>query len=416
MLYTLKLDSCITVDTVKNEYIYYTTGNVKQIVTSLWKSGQWVKDYKIEYSYDPNGNCVMSIKYWWIFNYWSAIDKAEYQYNNNNNILSVYIYKDSMSNLNNVNEWKNNTKYEYEYTNTNYIKTTTSYSWRTDHWIFSAKNEYTTDNAGRITLSTNYSWEDNQWKNAMKIEYLYNGNGYLTQKIFIAWILDKWENLEKFNYAYNFKGNTTLYSRSGWGSSKWVNHEKIEYTYDNNNNMILSSTYRWKNDLWNNYEKSSVNYDQSIYCSDVAFPQEHTTPVLYSPIIKWYGTLVNKPDSTLVNIWDTTSNTWNNGTRKFYYFSPFIIPIITTNASKNMHKNAPIALGKSNNGSILLINNKPKFAAILEIYSVNGRMVKKINILGHDTIINISTLSTGVYWVKLSTRNSYSLVFSLIKL
>ena len=409
-IYLEKLDSAITIGKMKIENIFNNQGKVTQQIFSRWDSGQWIYDYKTEFSYQNNGKIKIYTKVAWAVNHWENREKIEYQYNTSGDILKINQY--SFWDV-----WENRIKFEYIYTPYANFDSLLVSDWKTNQWESYLKNENTYNLSNKVIKIDLYAWDHDRWNNIYKYDFTYDMNRNLTQLLQVDWSSGVGENSLKYNYSFNDDQNTTSYNKYFWApnSNQWKNEDKIAYEYDSNKNMISYTHYEWKGDKWNGMEKCSLSYNNASKYEDIAFPEEYSPPSQFPKILEWYGTYSYRLDSGIVYSWDTTINNWDSGTKEYYYYSPFTIPIISGNPSKNLKKSMPITVKTNSTGSVLFITNKNKYTSSIEIYSANGKMVKKVNVTGKNETLNISQLSAGTYWIILTDNYSTSFVTSFIK-
>lgn len=406
--YKIKLDSIVHIDEIKTEYVYNNNGRVTQLISSLSESGQWINEGNYEYFYDKNDNIIKSVVKFWDAGKWVDFLKNENTFDVNNNItLQITCTVES-------DKWINFAKYEYFYDNNNNITLLTHYARESDQWIVKFKNEYQCDLNGNITLITEYQRVADQWENLSKHEYTYDGGKIILINAY-NWNETLWENSGKYEYTYNTSGNTTLFIEYSWESDKWVNSSKCDYIYDSSDNMILSDYRDWESGQWTGYYKCSIAYDLSVDYSDIAFPEETTTPGIWITIPMWNGIINNKPDSGMTYWWDTLTNNWDSGTKIYYHYSPFIVPIITPPPSINKNTTAPLTIQSDLTGSLLFFTNHSGSDIALSIYLLNGKRAKRVAVPETGLTLDISLLASGVHFVKYTDRNSVPVITSFVK-
>lgn len=406
--YTLQLDSMVLVDDSKDEYTYNKNGDVTKIIIYEWDAGLWVNSIKYGYTYDNNGNMTFLNILIWDDGQWVNYYKYDLSYDNSNNMIS-WVYQSWEPD-----QWVNAGKHEYTYDNSGKLILYNQYTSSLDQWENNSKNEYVYDNNATLVLV--YVWETDQWVNFQKIEYSYNNSGNIISSLWYDWEDSVWENTGKVEYTYNNIGNTTLYMYYTWLSEQWVNSEKIEYNYDNSNNMILHNEYRWEFNQWINSAKSEETYDHSVSILDVAYPNDIQSPDLLTWITTWYGSgNNNKLDSAKLFNWNDTTSSWDINFDIKYYYSPFIVPIFDDHPLICKNSTGPLSIKSNPTGSLLYLTNHSGSDIAVSIYSIGGKTAKRIIVPKSGMVLDVSSLSAGIYFVKFTGRSTGSSVASFVK-
>jgi len=348
----------------KDEYEYDTKGNlIKEIWYEIYEGKiQWYAFTNWEYCYDENDYLNYYINYDrdWITGEWYYFGKGEYTYDSSGNeIMFLYFQWDE-----NYSQWGKVSKLDYTYDINGNLIQSISQEWNDsiNQWINYKKSESTYDGNGRMTNSMSYEWDENnnQWNYFAKSEYTYDTNGNNTQNVSSQWINDQWLADRKYEYTYVANGNLINYISSDWvsDSNQWINTNKREYIYNN-----------------------SYSYDQLVI------------PFFYS------NNYFNHMQTENIGSYrDNDLNQWvifNN--RQYFYTEQNIGKITEVNTLlANIYPNP------AENYVVFTLNNPE--SAVVEIFDIKGERVIE-QIMRSDKQINVSHLSSGIYFYKITSGN-----------
>ena len=373
----------------KRKYAYDANGNRTSVIFYSWNSyanpNRWNISRKHAYTYDANGNRVLDIGYYWYTttSQWIYETKSDYTFDANDN-LSLEISYDW-----NVNQWIYDDKFEYTFDANNNLILKINYDWDTNvnQWKNYNKIEYTYDVNNNKTSEIEHYWYEytNQWINFNRIEYTYDVNNNLILEIGYAWDVNanQWKNYNKIEYTYDVNNNLTLKIIHAWdvNANQWKNYKKYEYNFDANENRILYVSYDWDDNLnqWIFNQKNENNYDLSINVSDLIVPL-------------WYINAFN-PTNKLLDIfshyWNTTTNSWDNGYKYFFYYSD------TSGINELSDNNIKLYPNPVNND--LNINFENNIGpAIFEVFNMQGTKLLTQKVSTKDQI-HLNYLHSGVY-------------------
>ncbi len=113
--------------------------------------------------------------------------------------------------------------------------------------------------------------------------------------------------------------------------------------------------------------------------------------------------------------WDTTTNTWDIDINVKYYYSPFIVPILNDHPLISNNATGPFTVQGNQTGSSLTFTNHSGSDIDVAIYSLNGKRAKRVVVPETGLAIDISFLSSGVYFIEYFDRNTASVITSFLK-
>jgi len=310
----------------------------------------------------------------------ASVNKAKYAYDSNGNqtLYEEYIWDKTnnklIGNVKSVSTYNSNSK----------ITLKVNYSWdgTNNVWIENWKGESNYDSNGNVTLEIVSFWDaiNNIWKGNSKMEYTSDSNGNRTLRLSYSWDATNniWKGSYKYERTYDINGNETLYVSYAWDATKnvWIGSYKYERTYDINGNETLDVSYNWDatNNIWKGTTKYEYNYDSNG----------------------------NKAQ----RIYFTFSSEWVLGYISTYFYSLKNIAAVSNPSSINIHIYPNPA---KNELQITGLTEPSKFS----LFDLNGKSLMSKNIINNE-VISISTLSKGIYIVRLKTSEG-SIISKLIK-
>ncbi len=350
--------------TSKEEYTYNTSGQLTKAERYYRDSDVWIKISKEEFIYDSNGNLTENTSAIWITttNQWSNSYKYVTIYSNNKMTGQI-----SYEWLNG--EWTPEYKSDFMYVLNN-IETFNSYDWIGGQWILDERGVLTYS-SGKISEITTEEFINSNWTLSDKTIYIRNATtGKVEEVIYQVWDGTKWKNEDKDNYTLDTKGNiiSEIYSESDDGSS-WQPNYKTEYTYDGS--KLMSNYY-------NPYNRDSFYYDLSIE----NFPH------------------YNKVLTNLGSYYDGTA--WIIDSKTTYYYSD------STMNLKDLSDSDFVTVYPNPVKNTLNITLSTYTAANTSLYDITGRVVLQQKLQALNTSLNLETLNSGVYLLKVVTDQGFA--------
>jgi hypothetical protein len=235
------------------------------------------------------------------------------------------------------------------------------------------------------------------------------------------------------NYAYDINGNLLLicqYEGAQYGGEYCKLYHKYEWTYDNKGNRITQiknglTRYEWTYDnngnitthaiLNSNDEvssKSEYTYDFSYSIADLIYPPPYLTlsEIGMDFLNSWYGHWDWEPHTSnmlteIVESWDETG--WRLDTTILYWSGKQfgIADFPKDNSSIKVYPNpttGELTIDASTSSATygeLTINN-------VEVFDIYGKLLSSHHLIPSSSnhLLNISHLTAGVYFIKISTE------------
>lgn len=358
--------------------------------------GKWIKDEKEEYSYDANGKWTKYISYFWseTSGQWVGRYKNEFAYNTNDE-GGVETYSEwNTTSL----QWDKTSQFEYIFDTNSLLAQILTYKYdKTSlQWVKAERDSYTYNTSGKCTLILiDELYGNNQWINENKYEYTYDANGRMITDLYSWWdsSLDdsRWRPRTKYEYTYNSDGKVTTEKVTEFETfgSNIESVSKYDYTYDSNGNPTQELKSTWETSIsdWVLREKAIWTYDLSFDLSDLIFPPA---------IFKDYD-VYNKPLDYITYSLDETMSNWEIDYKSIPYYS-------NQNGTgiSEIRSIEPVIYPSHVSEGFYLKSSEKNMQ--VSIYNLSGTLLFNKQVSG-DEYINVSTLSKGIYLVKIATGN-----------
>lgn len=334
---------------------------------------------------------------------WNYISGSNYEYDSNDNLISRTELSWDFS----TSKWRNSSKISYTYNGSNKLTNELYQNWNPANSMFenSFQNNYIYV-GGIITELIDQEWENGAWKNDYKSTFDYNGA--LIDKAFSYTWDGQWDLEDRSTVTYNGNNRFNEILTEDWDGSAYVAGDRQLFTYDGNNKLSVSIYESWDGSGWveedrtlytidasgnrtkrtdiydgTSYEVNYV-YDTNSLMSNFAHPFKEKTGLDY--IVEDYP-YYNKILSA--NNGGTSLTTYN-------YDSALILGIEDFKIVDNNIKVFP----NPTSGNITIESLKSIIKNV-EIYNALGRKV----FYTQETHFNIDNLSTGVYFMKMTSND-----------
>jgi len=450
-------------DKVFYRHIYsYENGNNTASLRQVWDNEQWMDNILDSYVYDTSNNLIETNGYWWntIEKEWNHIMKDIYIYDSQNNIIEVISKKGSWGVL------INDTKDTYTYDSQNNITEDLYQSWESGKWINISVCILTYDDKNNRTESLVQLWDndkwldytkaiydydiynnrtgwiqqkwDTSWTNFDKVVFTYNTNNKMCARLSQFWNETQWENEDSVSFILDAQNNLISQIHIWW-SNKWENELRVNYSYDENNNATSGNFQLWEEETW-------VDAGPGVAVYFLFYYNNMQSMKILSPGHRFTATYIIKPTSckitatagangTITPNGEVTVTIGEDQTFTFSANSGFEIEkvlidgtndtaavIAGTYTFENVTADHTISvsfkkttgIAEITNGQFrlypnptdgkLLIESGNLFVEKVEIYDIHGRNVlSRTPYLSPVTVIDISHLPSGTYFVKLKT-------------
>ena len=269
--------------------------------------------------------------------------------------------------------------------------------------------DYSYDQAGNIASRTNYNNFDGTWELGGVYQYSYNSDnqivlsvltmggiqfqkveytytdGRLSEELWYSYNGSGLSPDEKLCYTYNADGKLTQIDDSvSDGGNGWTYFGRHNYMYDNAGNCTEHHYY----DITDmEAERSIFQFDYDMMLDETLMPHtpEMTRPETYTnvnaySVEQWYSVDV---DHRLQYVCDY-----------FYYYSDINLGIRQADAPS-------LTLSPNPTADVVSIGGLSEHPAQVQIIDVAGRVVKTATLSECSNQLNVSTLPTGCYTVRI---------------
>lgn len=349
---------------------------IQTLLSETWTSGNWVKSTQMTYTYDVNGNTLTSLSQIWDIPTLSWKDMSRSNFTNNPDGTASVVTSQAW----NGSAWNNSSRMTFTYNAAKKIVTEVSEIWVVAVWQNLSRQTNTYDGSGYLTNNLSQMWDmiSSAWKNSAQTTYTNYPNGTVNFETTQTWDGSAWTNSAKTTFTYNPSGKIQTAVTEDWKSGSWQNDSKVTNTYNGNGN-IINELYQ----LWDAGSTSWVNDSQSNY--------------------------TNNPNGTAFQIimqeWKVS--VWENTQRLTFTYSP------STSISESI-KEADYTLYPNPAYNVITIKAKSSIpGSDYSITDQTGKVVQKGILFDEITTLDITTLSNGIYFLKIGERNQNT--FKLIK-
>jgi len=323
-------------------------------------------NYKFEYEYDDEGNIILLTK-----TDPNLIHKEENEYNADNQIVVKKIYEDYGTGF------KFLEQYFYTYQ----------------------------DTLLQTVLRQNIS--PNGPLNSIKQEFTYNKESQLKHIAKSDWVMGNWLHTEIFELEYNESGDILYYSfELLYTGDEFVKIGRYRFKYNDENGLTERTYHNGMGSEWNPKESNRYRFYYETLKEDenLLFPNIYQFDELN---FNWFS-----PNNKLIK-----DDYWLTDCGGSIYFVESAIYsyrtiTITTNLEVILSNNSPLHIYPNPTTGELIINNEQLTINNVEVFDIYGKChLSRVKCLepsvachASRVTLNISHLSSGFYFVKVSTE------------
>lgn len=283
-----------------------------------------------------------------------------------------------------------------------------------EDYKYKAEIEY--NQFGLVTNSEAFIWEEpmEDWSNYRKEENAYNENGNIIRSESYTWNLlqSKWVGNSKFEQSFNKFGNILISITYQWDdlTDSWLNDSKTENTYTESGKLASNSNYNWYNTLqkWiggNKHETVFNEFDEKIKTIEYVWDLKTDNWKVSTISLEGYWNDSHNADGNIIAhvfvAWNETLNNWSPK-EKYYYFRS--LHNITTEIPEILaHKRFVEVYPIPATDAIHIKINSVVFYGTFSLFSSNGFLLKKSDLTGNITSVQISDLPKGNYILHIKT-------------
>jgi hypothetical protein len=360
---------------------YNSQGLVTARLYQMNFCGNWTNISKFTYTYDARNNRLTELYQPWRNEDWDNHHYLTSIYDAQNNLLiqlsQYWIYGN----------WKNTSKSTFTYDVQNIKQTRLYQTWQNENWKDQYKSTYTYDTQNNMLSEFEQTWLDENWKNYCQYTYTYDDQNNRITRIYQTCYDENWKIWNKYTYTYDADKNLITTFFQLWQEGNWQNSGKYNYTYDAQNNRVTTLYQSWQDEKWKNNSTTMWNYDINNNATIVEYwtwAGENLQPATAGGLTLFYNQMqsnielsydyVHKVTTTYIKVPNPSS------IEKFLEMSISIYPNPTT--------------GKLN------ITSEEQNIQLISLCNLSG--IKLFST--QDTILDISHLVTGIYFVQIITK------------
>jgi hypothetical protein len=323
---------------------------------------------KITNTYDANGNMTKATTQKWntVTSVWEVYMMTSYTLNTDGTA------KESLTQMNNQDGmgWIDMSKSTFTYNASKQVLTEAAYSWGGIMWFASTTRTNTYESGGHLLNVTMQSSDflTQQMKNFWKIDYTYNSDGSSNQTINQSWnATNQWVNSSRTTSSYISSNQKASVLNENWVNGAWVNSTRWSYTSSNNGLALEMLREDWTNGNWTDGSKflNTMNSNHQ--------------PIQFT-WLSW---------NTDLKIWENVSrDTWD------YNFTGIQLAELAGKALKVFPN--PFV-------DELTIENGTLDIAGIQVFNITGQLVNSFKSNGSVTKLNLGSLKTGTYFMKIKS-------------
>ena len=270
------------------------------------------------------------------------------------------------------------------------------------NWVLSGKALSTYQNDTLLLEETSYSWNSASvtWDMTGRTQNSYTGT-LLTNSVEQQWISSSWVNSANTVYTYDNNRNIINELYQYWDGIGWVNSNQIANTYDASNRLMTNLTQNFINNSWSNnflYEYSYDNNGNRVMRSYKSWDYYTGTLVGGSKYLYAFDAN-NLMISSTYQYLDTGTGNWINSSLVSYYYSAHTYGVDDI-FSHGLYKVYPNPATER----IFIEPTDPGAHAIRSaaIFTITGQEVLHQQVDGTKTMMDVSTLPAGIYFLRLT--------------
>lgn len=348
----------------------------QKIQTSLeetWKNGTWENFTQTLNTYDGNGYLIHDLTQDW-----------------------------------NV-SWKNKLQTDYANNPDGTVQQSITQSWNTgtSQWDNLQRMNYTYTAAKKVLTLESEVWYDPNWGSFFRQTNTYDGNNFLIKSTIQTYsLIYLWENSSQVIYTNNLDGTVSqsvyqAWDPWGYGVDNWYDVERTTYTY-NNSKPITAISERWNGTIWENFSKETYDYDGSGYLIHTLSQNwlSNNWKDDAQSFITNYGN--GTPYQIIAQDADASGLVWTNVSKTTFTYTALAVNDHVVEKSFVVYPNPA-------HDSVTIQTNGNSLDMKYWVTDQLGRQFLKGSITGMETVIDVSQLASGVYFIKMGQNKNQSI-------
>ncbi|MEI6683292.1 MAG: T9SS type A sorting domain-containing protein [Bacteroidota bacterium] len=274
-----------------------------------------------------------------------------------------------------------------------------------NNWVLSGKALSTYQNDTLLLEETSYNWNSANvtWDLTSRTQNNYTGN-LLSTSLVQQWNNSSWVNSSRTVYTYDNHGNDINELYQYWVGTGWMNTNQTVNSYDANNHLMSTLTQDFINNSWSNNTLYEYSYDNSgnTTVRTVKYWDLNTGMLMGGSKYLYTFDANNQSVSTTYQYLDSGTGNWINSSLTSYYYSAHTYGVNDI-FSIGLFKVFPNPATER----IFIESAKPGANPIQSaaIFGITGQEVLHQQVNGPRTVMDVSTLPAGVYFLRLTGKD-----------
>lgn len=396
----------------RNTFYITPSGKIGQHTREAWNAGNWLNNSRYTYSFDAADNQTVSLYEVWNGSTWQPSGKIEntgYNANGGWAAQTTQVYSGG--------NWQNLSRIQQTYlAGSNKVEFRRFENWNMTNAVWDKFEQfyhtYFQDSIGTIIKSVPDTL--NNWVNANKYIYNYAGSPLKLQSYYAQyWLADsnKFIDTTRLLNTYNANQNiemTLTEKRIGYNS--WTTLTRTLFYY-NGGNQLIEKTFEEYSNAWNNKDRFLYSYTGNLLSEEVYYEGFNTAWNLHHKTIFNYDVnenLIFKQRD------DFLGSNYVPYSRDFYYYNSFVVG--TTDLSE-FNGGFVVYPNPAQDRITISMTTNPGSQWTISIYDALGklRIIRQEPSIYVDfkTEVNLNSLSSGTYFVKVTDEKNKSSVVKI---
>lgn len=394
----------------RNTFYITPTGKIGHQTRENWNAGNWVNNSRILNTYDALDNLTLSLNETWVGGNWQPAQKYEFSgYNSFGN------YGEQITSIYTGGTWVYLSRIEQTFqAGTPKFEFRRFWNWDILGWKMfqSLYYTYNQDSVSSITRSVPDTL--NSLVSESKIIYNYSGTPLKLQSLYNQyWLADsnKFIDTARLLNTYNANQNlemTLAEKRIGYNS--WTTLTRTLFYY-NGGNQLVEKTFEEYSNAWNNKDRYLYSYTGNLLSEEVYYEGFNTAWNLHHKTNFNYDVnenLIFKQRD------DFLGSNYVPYSRDFYYYNSFVVG--TTDLSE-FNGGFVVYPNPAQDRITIATTTNPGSQWTISIYDALGklRIIRQEPSIYVDfkTEVNLNSLSSGTYFIKVTDEKNKSSVVKI---
>ncbi|MFZ6051279.1 T9SS type A sorting domain-containing protein [Halocola ammonii] len=367
---------------------------------SLMDAGVWVEGDSVALTYSgTNGSNLVTGEINFdenIYYEWDGLiytpDTRDVRSYGENGLVEEHIYQDYITG-----DWQNDDRDLFTYNDEDLLANRTVQIYNGGAWEDDHRFVFIYDQ-GQMISETRQNWSGSSWENDYRVVYTYNGSGYLATELSQSWDGSSWEDNNRHVYTYDGNGNMIEDVYDYWGGSSWILTSRTVMQYDADNWLTTETDQEWNGSDWENDSRTIYTHETGVVYYSEIIDQNYVSSSWENGFRSVFTfTEFNRVESAVYSNWDGTI--WQVLDKADYYYEEYDDGTIGVESIDDLSvKVFPNPAAEY----VTFRNDNKSERMVVEIYNLNGQLVKTLQGSGEIRWNINRNLPAGVYSYVLS--------------